>query len=63
MSNKTCFVVMAIGNQHHNGQTITAEDLKARYDNLIKEAILKARPSIEVTRADEVSAMGTITLI
>ncbi|HFC6778814.1 TPA: hypothetical protein ACFN8Z_001011 [Neisseria meningitidis] len=61
MSNKTCFVVMAIGNQHHNGQTITAEDLKARYDNLIKEAILKARPSIEVTRADEVSAMGTIT--
>ncbi|OSI11325.1 hypothetical protein BWD10_02420 [Neisseria zoodegmatis] len=52
---------MAIGDQHHNGQAVTAEDLKSRYDNLIKEAILKARPNIEVTRADEVSAMGTIT--
>lgn len=61
MSNKTCFVVMAIGNQKYNEQEITATELKSKYDNLIKEAILKARPNIEITRADDVSAMGTIT--
>ena len=61
ISNKTCFVVMAIGNQKYNEHDVTADELKSRYDNLIKEAILKARPNVEVIRADDVSAMGTIT--
>lgn len=61
MSAKTCFVVMAIGDQHLSDNTITSGDLKGKYDNLIKEAILKARPSLEVVRADDISLPGTIT--
>lgn len=61
MSTKTCFVIMAIGDQEFNGQKLTYHDLKGKYDNLIKEAILKARPNLEVVRADEISLLGTIT--
>jgi hypothetical protein len=61
MSAKTCFVVMAIGDQNLDDQTTTSADLKSKYDNLIKEAILKARPSLEVVRADDISLPGTIT--
>ncbi|WAC43362.1 hypothetical protein OU997_13870 [Pseudomonas sp. SL4(2022)] len=61
MAGKTCFVVMAIGNQTFNGEQVSSSDLKAKYDSLIKEAILKARPRLEVVRADEVSVPGTIT--
>ena len=39
---------------------ITETELKKRYDDLIKEALFKAAPSLDVTRADEVSAPGTI---
>jgi hypothetical protein len=52
---------MAIGPQKVDGHSVSADELKLRYDDLIKEAILKARPDIEVTRADEVSLPGTIT--
>jgi hypothetical protein len=52
---------MAIGNQNINGKEITYGDLKKKYDDLIKEAILRARPGLEVTRADDVSLPGTIT--
>lgn len=61
MPNKTCFVVMAIGDQTVEGQTITSASLRSKYDDLIKEAILKARPHLEVLRADDVSLPGTIT--
>jgi hypothetical protein len=61
MVGKTCFVIMAIGEQKFERDTVSAAELKDKYDNLIKEAILKARPSLEVVRADEVSFPGTIT--
>jgi hypothetical protein len=58
---KTCFVVMAIGEQTVDGTAVTSASLKSKYNDLIKEAILKARPSLEVVRADDVSLPGTIT--
>lgn len=61
MSNQSCFVIMAIGDQEIGGQKLTYNDLRSQYDDLIKEAILKARPSLEVTRADDVSLPGTMT--
>ncbi|EGR3356023.1 hypothetical protein DMO00_24475 [Vibrio parahaemolyticus] len=48
MSNQSCFVIMAIGDQEIGGQKLTYNDLRSQYDDLIKEAILKARPSLEV---------------
>ncbi|EPT1695340.1 hypothetical protein ACVO8F_002600 [Vibrio cholerae] len=61
MSNQSCFVIMAIGDQEIGGQKLTYNDLRSQYDDLIKEAILKARPTLEVTRADDVSLPGTMT--
>lgn len=61
MSAKTCFVIMAIGEQQGTDGPVTYQDLKGKYDNLIKEAILKTRPALEVVRADEVALPGTIT--
>lgn len=62
MASETCFVVMAIGDQYSNGEIVTPRhELKEKYDNLIKEAILKARPNMEVVRADEVSVPGTMS--
>ena len=61
MPKETCFVVMPIGDQEFVGGTVKARDLKARYDDLIKEALLRAYPTLEVVRADEVSAPGAIT--
>ncbi|ELV8552758.1 hypothetical protein QNE49_000378 [Vibrio fluvialis] len=61
MANKSCFVVMAIGEQEIGGQKLTYGDLRSKYDDLIKEAIQKARPNLDVTRADDVSLPGTIT--
>lgn len=52
---------MAIGDQKAGDETTTSTDLKSKYDNLIREAILKARPSLEVVRADDISLPGTIT--
>jgi hypothetical protein len=61
LTSKSCFVVMAIGEQNTPGGVVSAGDLKTKYDDLIKEAILKARPDLEVVRADDVSLPGTIT--
>ncbi|MDI9335152.1 MAG: hypothetical protein QM533_12335 [Cytophagales bacterium] len=61
MAAKSCFVIMAIGEQIVDDTTVTSESLRNKYDNLIKEAILKARPSLEVIRADDVSLPGTMT--
>lgn len=61
MATKTCFVVMAIGDQEFNGKKISYSDLRKKYDGLIREAILQARPDLEISRADEIAATGTIT--
>lgn len=58
---KTCFVIMPIGDQEFGGKKISAVELKQRYDDLIKEAILLADSNLEVVRADEVAIPGTIT--
>lgn len=58
---KTCFVIMAIGEQRYENNVVTVEDLKDKYNHLIKEAILKAYPNLEIVRADEVSLPGTMT--
>lgn len=59
--NETCFVVMAIGDQAFNDIAVTAASLNDVYNNVIKEALLQARPGLEIARSDEVSAPGTIT--
>ena len=61
MSTETCFVIMAIGDQDNDGVAIFADELKQKYNDLIKEALLKARPNLEVIRSDEVTLPGTIT--
>jgi hypothetical protein len=61
MPKQSCFVIMPIGDQQLQGGTVTAAELKARYDDLMKEALLRAHPALEVVRADEVAAPGAIT--
>lgn len=61
MTGKTCFVVMAIGDQEYNGQKINAYELKNKYDDLIKEALLRANPQLNVVRADEIALPGSIS--
>jgi hypothetical protein len=61
MNREQCFVIMAIGDQEINGHKLTSAELRQKYNDLIKEALLKARPSLEVIRADEVAIPGTIT--
>lgn len=39
----------------------SAEALRKKYDDLIKEALLKADPELEITRADDVAVPGTIS--
>ncbi|EKJ99720.1 hypothetical protein RBSH_04804 [Rhodopirellula baltica SH28] len=58
---RTCFIVMPIGDQDVGGTKVSAKDLKRRYDDLIKEALLRADPKLEITRADDVAVPGTIT--
>lgn len=58
---QTCFVVMPIGTQTFGKKTISADELHAHYTDLIKEALLKARPDLEVIRGDEVDVPGGVT--
>lgn len=58
---KSVFVVMPIGDQSYGDVSITESELRDRYDHLIREALLKAAPDLEVMRADDVDAMGAIT--
>lgn len=58
---KTCFVIMAIGDQEFGGKAITYADLRKKYDGLIKEAISQARPDLDISRADDIASPGTIT--
>ena len=52
---------MPIGDQVVGGVKVTAAELKRRYDDLIKEAIVQADPRLEIVRADEVALPGTVT--
>jgi len=52
---------MPIGDQVFGETTVTEIDLKPRYNDLIKEAIQKAAPDLEIVRADEVSFPGSIS--
>ena len=61
MAGKTCFVAMPIGDQHSGDKVVSAAELRQRYTDLIKEALSKADPNLEITRADDVAAPGTIT--
>src|ERR1700693_1350859 len=58
---QSCFVIMPIGDQKFAGYEVSASDLKSRYSDLIREAILKARPNLDVIRADEAPSPGGIT--
>ncbi len=59
--NNTCFVIMPISTQTVEGVTITEENLREKYDYIIKEAIQKAAPSLTVIRADEELNHGSIS--
>ena len=52
---------MPIGDQVVGDTVVTAADLRQRYNDLIKEALSKADPSLEIVRADDVAAPGAIT--
>lgn len=52
---------MPIGDQEFVGTKVSSSDLKKRYDDLIKEALLRADPHLDITRADDVAVPGTIT--
>jgi len=58
---KSCFVVMAIGDQVHNKIKISASELRNKYTGLIKESIESISDGIVVTRADEVTSSGSIS--
>lgn len=58
---KSCFVVMAIGSQKSGEDELTADNLKEKYETLIKKAVQDAYSGIEIVRVDEVSDQGTIT--
>lgn len=61
MTIESCFVIMAIGEQKYDDFSISEDELRKRYDDLIKEAIIRARPGVEVVRVDEISSQGTVT--
>lgn len=58
---KTCFAVMPIGTQVHDGKTITKEELKDKYSDLIKEALQDIDGELKIVRGDEVSDSGSIS--
>ena len=51
--NNTCFVIMPIGSQTIGDITLSENELREKYNYIIKEAVLKADPTLEVIRADE----------
>lgn len=59
--NNTCFVVMPIGTQTIGNISLTEDKLREKYNYIIKEAILKADPSLEIIRADEELNPGSIS--
>lgn len=58
---KSCFVIMPIGDLAAGGRTVSRTELRERYDDLIREALQKIQPDLQVVRADDVTAPGGIT--
>jgi len=56
-----CFVIMPIGDQEVGCEPVTASDLRKLYDDLIREALRKARPDLSIERADDLPSPGDIT--
>lgn len=52
---------MAIGRQQIGETVIEEAKLRGTYEDFIKPAVLQADPQMEVIRADDVAAQGTIT--
>lgn len=59
--NNTCFVIMPIGTQTIGNITLSEDKLREKYDYVIKNAILKANPNLDVIRADEELNPGSIS--
>lgn len=57
----SCFVVMPIGTQTYNGVTVSENELRKRYDYIIKQAIQAADSTLEVIRADEELNPGSMS--
>jgi len=57
----TCFVVMPIGTQIWGEKTITEDELRKKYDYIIKNAILQADSTLDVIRADEELNPGSMS--
>jgi len=58
---KTCFVMMPMGDQSYDNVQLTEDGLRKLYDDLIKEAINRARPDLDVVRSDDIARPGEIT--
>lgn len=58
---ENCFVIMAISDQKYGDLEVSSEQLRDKYENVIKPAILGIRPKINILRADECAVPGTIT--
>ena len=58
---ETCFVIMPIGAQSYNGIEYSENELHEKYNDLIRESILKVKPDLQIFRADEISMPGSIT--
>ena len=59
--NNTCFVIMPIGTQKIGNIELSEDKLREKYDYIIKNALLRADPSLEVIRADEELNPGSIS--
>lgn len=59
--NNICFVIMPIGSQTIGDIALSEDKLREKYDYIIKNAILKANPTLEVIRADEELNPGSIS--
>lgn len=57
---KSCFVIMAIGDQKYGEFAISASELRSKYDDLIKESLLRVDASLDTKRADDVTISGSI---
>lgn len=58
---ESCFIIMPIGDQTYGDESYSKDDLKKKYDDLIKGAIETAREGIDVVRADDISIPGSIS--
>ena len=61
MKNRTCFVIMPIGDLEFGELQISQRELREKYDNLITEALLRADSTLDIKRADDVAKPGCIT--